>query len=129
MATTLEEQLFGRGISHPLEEDNGRLKEECGSSLLWGSVESVLFTEPGSAALDPLFGFGQRVYGTVESLPGLAYQLGEAITRSEPRIAEVAIELLGIDPLTNTVSIKITITPVTTRVPESRVYPYFGLAA
>jgi phage baseplate assembly protein W len=129
VATTLEEQLFGRGISFPLTEENGRLKEECGSSLLWGSVESIMTTEPGSAALDPTYGFGQSAYETLEELPVMAQRLGEAIARSEPRIEEVEIELTTIDRTTNTVSIKITITPITTRVPESRVYPYFGLAA
>ncbi len=129
MATTLEEQLFGRGISYPLTEENGRLREECGSSLLWGSVESIMFTEPGSAALDPSYGFGHRVYGSLPELPALAHLLGDAIARSEPRIEAVDIELSSMDASTNTVSLKITITPIATRVPESRVYPFFGLAA
>lgn len=129
MATTLEEQLFGRGISFPLTEENGRLREEVGSSLLWGSVESIMFTEPGSAALDPNYGFGQQVYGTVSELPTMAQRLGDAIARSEPRLEAVDIELTEINRVTNTVSIKITITPITTRVSESRVYPYFGLSA
>ena len=126
---TLEETIFGRGIGYPLEADvNGRLVERSGSDLLWDSVEAVIDNPPGSAPLDPTWGYGLEPYQTLDQIPAECHRLGEAIVAADPRISALHIEILSASGLNNQVSLRITITPTATQVPESRVYPYFGLA-
>lgn len=125
---TDQANLFGRGIAYPpaATSTGGFLLRE-GSDLLWDSVESIIDTYEGTCPMDPHYGVGVGPYDSLRNVNAFAYRIGQAIARSEPRITDIEIAIVSIDKATNTLSLRITITPATTRVPESRVFPFFGL--
>jgi predicted component of type VI protein secretion system len=55
----------------------------------------------------------------------IAYALGRAIERSEPRVKDVRVDILRDDPSSGTLELRIWITPIESNVPLNRTYPFY----
>lgn len=121
--------LFGTaGVWPPKVTSAGRLALVSGEDALWQGIDQVLSTPLGTRPLDPTFGAPPVVLEPMGSPEAIAYALGRAIERSEPRVKDVRVDILRDDAATGTLELRIWITPIESNVPLNRTYPFYRKA-
>lgn len=119
---TSSAELFGSGLKYPLEVDGaGRLVTTSGSDRLWDTIQAIIDTPRGTCPLDPEFGVDLGVYDVVSNATAIAWEVARAIERSEPRAAAIDVEVLEADAEEGTLSLRITVTPIGSQVPQNRI--------
>lgn len=122
----IKARLYGEGWSWPLKvTPAGDVARKSGEDLLWESVTAILETPLGTCPLDPLYGLPPLVYDPAADALAVAWMIGAAIERGEPRLSKVRVELLGVAPSSGTVYIRLVLTPRGALSPLSRVFPFY----
>lgn len=123
------EQLFGAGVALPVAADGaGRLGMSRGEERLWESIKAILSCPQGACPLDPLYGLPLQAYDPVANAEDVAWAVGRAIERSEPRAEDIIIELLRVDPATETLWLRVRILPIGEQREINRVFPFYRKA-
>lgn len=127
MATQEQEaRVYGEGWGWPLQvTPAGDVARLSGEALIWQSVTAILETPLGTCPLDPLYGVPLAAYDPVADALAVAWMLGAAIERCEPRISKVRVELLGVAPASGTVYLRLVLTPRGALSPLSRIFPFY----
>lgn len=124
-----ERRIWGEGWTWPLRPSPaGQLARSQGGARLDESITAILETPIGTRPLDPSYGVPIEVYDPVTDVLALAWAIGAAIERCEPRIERVVVEVLGIRPQDASVLLRILYTPRGALTPLTRTYPFFRLA-
>lgn len=119
-------RIYGEGWTWPLEvTPAGDVKRTSGEDLLWQSVEAIISTPLGSCPLDPLYGLPPLVYEPAADALAVAWMIGAAIERCEPRLSRVRVELLGVAPASGNVYLRLVLTPRGALSPITRVFPFY----
>jgi hypothetical protein len=121
----MSEEILGVGFAYPLEVDplTGGLKINRGIDLVWDSIESIIDTPPLTAAGDPTYGFALSGYESISDVGVFATRLANAIAAAEPRIADLTLEIQTIKA--GTLLIAITVVPIGSLQPDTRIFPFF----
>lgn len=124
-----ERRIWGEGWTWPLKPSPaGQLARSQGIARLDESITAILETPIGTRPLDPTYGVPIEVYDPVTDVLALAWAIGAAIERCEPRIEAVRVEVLGIRPSDASVLLRILYTPRGALTPLTRTYPFYRLA-
>ena len=118
--------LFGTAWAWPPRvTPAGRLELVSGEECLWQAVAEILDTPLGTCPLDPGFGASINAYDPIDSPESLAYAIALAIERSEPRIQDIEVEIMGYDADNETLWLTLHLTPINSNVPLNRTFPYY----
>jgi len=121
-----ELELFGAGLAFPLSEDGaGRLAQSQGEARLWESVEAILSCPQGVCALDPLYGLPLQAYDPIANSEDIAWAVGRAVERSEPRAQDITVEIVRDDPATSTLWLRVLIVPIGEQRELNRIFPFY----
>jgi phage baseplate assembly protein W len=122
----IKARIYGEGWGWPLTvTPAGDVARLSGEDLIWQSVTAILETPLGTRPLAPLYGVPIQVYDPTGDALALAWTIGAAIERCEPRLSKVRVELLGVAPATGTVYLRLVLTPRGALSPLSRVFPFY----
>lgn len=118
-------ELYGRGLANPIRlAPGGRLARSNGTERLWESIEEILRTAKHELPLNPEFGRTIEEFDPIDSPEAVAWQIGLAIQRAEPRIDELWLAVRpSADP--DTVEVSIRMRPVGQSTSENRVFPLY----
>lgn len=121
--------LFGTGLKHPFDVDTaGRLRRSSGAERIFEAIEHILRTPRGTYPMDPEFGVDLAAYDPISQPEAAAWRVADAIDRSEPRIAELEIGIVGTDPGEGRLDLDIRFTPIGTNNRHNRIYPLYQRA-
>ena len=121
-----EEDLFGQGFKFPFEADSaGRLVMSSGEDRLWESIESILDSLRGTAALDPDYGRDDLEYESFADVHQVAWVIVNAIERSEPRVQEIQADIIAASE--DSIDLRLHITPIGSQVSTNRIFTVFAL--
>jgi phage baseplate assembly protein W len=119
-------ELFGQGIKWPAEADEaGRLVTSEGDERIWESVQQILDTPRGTCPMDPEYGVDLDAYDPVSQPSEVGWRVARALERSEPRIAELEVAIIGTDPAKGLLELDIRIRPIRSNVRINRVFPLY----
>lgn len=122
----MSSEIFGAGVAYPVAEDGaGRLVVSEGEARLWESVEAILSCPQGACALDPLYGLPLQAYDPLANAEDVAWAVGRAIERSEPRAGDITVELIREAPTTETLWLRVRIAPIGEQRELNRVFPFY----
>lgn len=125
MTTTPRTDFYGKGIAQPLQVTaQGALKTSEGEQRLWEAVQEIIDTPQGSRPMNPTFGIPLDIYDVVTDVRAVAWGIGRAIERHEPRAKDITVGIreVGSD---GTVYLEIGITPHGTSDPLNKVFPVY----
>lgn len=106
-------------------DEAGRLQNSSGDERIFESIESILDTPRGTCPLDPEYGLELSAYDPVTQPEAVAWRVADAIDRSEPRIAEVEVGIVGTDADEGRLDLDIRFTPIGSNNRRNRVYPLY----
>lgn len=115
--------FFGQGVQYPMSVSAGRLRRSSGEDRIFEAIELILQTPRGTCPLDPDFGVDLDAYDPVQSATNVAWRIAEAIERSEPRIGDLEVAIIGADEASVTVDVRFV--PVGSNTRHNRVYPFY----
>jgi phage baseplate assembly protein W len=101
----MTDEIYGRGLSHPLHLDAAGLSASSGARKVEESIRLILGTQYGERLMRPAFGSNLRTLAFApnnSSTANLArYYVAEGLARWEPRIEvlEVAVDNSATEPL------------------------------
>jgi phage baseplate assembly protein W len=121
-----ELELFGAGVAFLLAEDGaGRLVVSDGEARLWESVEAILSCPQGTCALDPLYGLPLQAYDPIANVEDIAWAVGRAIERSEPRAQDITVEIVREERASETLWLRVRIVPIGEQRETNRIFPFY----
>lgn len=121
-------ELFGVGIRLPLRVDQrGALDQVEGEAALFQGVQEILDTPQGTRPFDPTFGVPELVYDPTSDARSVAWAIGLAIERNEPRAKDIEVAIVSEDADAGTIFLNVVITPIGTNVPLNKIFPVFRL--
>jgi uncharacterized protein len=124
----MTDEIYGRGLSHPLQLDLTGLSVSSGARKVEESIRLILGTQYGERLMRPTFGSNLRTLAFApnnSSTANLArYYVAEGLARWEPRIEvlEVAVTNSATQPL---LVISITYRLRATQDVHNLVYPFY----
>ena len=122
----VSDDLFGAGVAYPVAlTSSGRLATSAGEARLWESVTAILTTPQGTCALDSHYGLPPQAYEVQASAADIAWAVGRAIERSEPRAGDIQVQITRDDAQTQTVWLTVRIRPIDSQVEINRIFPFF----
>lgn len=131
MAEYSEKAFLGTGFGFPPEVDEvtGRFKMSSEEENIRQSIELILMTGKGERIMRPEFGCGLKeyVYETMDyaTIVSIQNEVKEALSRWEPRIVEVEVEVKPDPVRTNVMLIGISYRARITNNPYNMVYPFY----
>lgn len=122
----MSSELFGAGVAFPVAEDGaGRLVVSDGEARLWESVEAILSCPQGTCPLDPLYGLPLQAYDPIANAEDVAWAVGRAIERSEPRAEDITVEIIREEPASETLWLRVRITIIGEQREFNRIFPFY----
>ncbi len=124
----MTDEIYGRGLSHPLRLDADALSASSGARKVEESIRLILGTQYGERLMRPTFGSNLRTLAFAPSNSSTAnlarYYVAEGLARWEPRIEvlEVAVDNSATQPL---LVISITYRLRATQDVHNLVYPFY----
>jgi len=124
----MSEQIYGRGLSHPLRLGGDGVNTSSGAAKVEQSIRLILGTQHGERLMRPTFGSNLRTLVFAPNNTSTAnlarYYVAEALARWEPRIEvlEVDVENSAAEPL---LRISITYRLRVTQDVHNLVYPFY----
>lgn len=116
--------LYGRGVAWPL--DAGATLS-AGEARIFESIEQIITTPRGTCPMDPNYGVELDAYDPIAQPERAGWRVAEAIARSEPRVRDLDVAIIDMDPASGTLYLDIRITPIGSNHRLNRVYPLFLL--
>jgi phage baseplate assembly protein W len=96
-----------------------------GEERILESVEAILQTARGTCPMDPGYGLDIDAYDPIKSPDSAAWRVAQAIRRSEPRIDELEVAIVSVEPNNGTLWLEIRVTPIGSSTPLIRTYPLY----
>lgn len=115
--------IFGQGFAYPMRTAAGRPVMSGGEERIFESIQLILETPRGTCPLDPRFGIELAAYEPVGSPTEVAWHIARAIERSEPRIADLEVAVVGAEE--STLYVDIRFVPIGSNVRRNRVFPFY----
>jgi uncharacterized protein len=121
--------LFGQGVRFPPSVDEaGRLRKSSGDERILESIEAILETPRGTCPMDPAYGVSLDAYDPVTQPDRVAWRVAEAIERNEPRIRELEVAIVDVDPSKGLLVLDVRVTPIGSNNSINRVFPLYRKA-
>jgi len=118
--------LFGFGVKMPLAVDSaGRLRTSEGEARIWQAVQEIIDTPLGSRPFNPRFGVPPMVYELATDPRAVAWQIGNAIARGEPRARDIVVDIQRV--VGGTIELRIGITPIGTNNAVNKIFPVYRI--
>lgn len=129
MTTTRPQtEVYGKGIERPLRVlSTGALAVTEGEQRLWESVQEIIDTPQGSRPMQPTFGIPLDIYDSVTDVRAVAWGVGRAIERHEPRAKDINVGIRKVDDQ-GTVWLEIGIVPRGTSTQLNKIFPVYRKA-
>lgn len=129
MAQTTDTQLFGKGAAYPPGDDgDGHVQLSGGEQRVLESVQAIVETARGTCPMDPDYGLDIDAYDPIKSPDSAAWRVAQAIRRSEPRIDELEVAIVSVEPNEGTLWLEIRATPIDSSNTLIRTYPLYRVS-
>ncbi|HPW00419.1 MAG TPA: GPW/gp25 family protein [Oscillospiraceae bacterium] len=123
--------FLGKGFAFPpgVDKATGRFRMSREEEDIRQSIYLILMTRKGERAMEPEFGCS--VYKYIYELPDDAFfhlvqnEVIDALTKWEPRITDIALDIDSSDILGGKVIFQISYTVRSTNNPNNLVFPYY----